>query len=359
MGILKTKQEILHSLDSMKRTILYVFLLLFSFSGAAQDVHFSQFLQTPQLINPGATGIFSGKVRGLLNYRTQWGALGDAYKTYAASVDFPLMKRNGNQAYFGLGANFYKDVAGSSDFGNFIGSVSASGILPVAKNHTFSVGLQAGFGQYSANLSKLTWGSQFNGSEFDVELNSNELLTNQSSKYLDLGAGIYYKFSTVNAQFLGSEISSFNIGIAGYHLNTPTQSFLSDTESELPMKFVAQTSGTFDIPSSKIALQPSMFYAFQGPFSEFTPGILFKYKLGASTKYSGLFQESAIYFGAHYRIKDAIIPQLYIEFTDYMIGISYDYNNSDLSSATGGNGGFEISIRYINKTKALQRASFK
>jgi len=54
-----------------------------------------------------------------------------------------------------------------------------------------------------------------------------------------------------------------------------------------------------------------------------------------------------------------MVEDYYIEFTDYMIGISYDYNNSDLSSATGGNGGFEISIRYINKTKALQRASFK
>ena len=42
-----------------------------------------------------------------------------------------------------------------------------------------------------------------------------------------------------------------------------------------------------------------------------------------------------------------------------MLGISYDYNNSDLSSITGGYGGLEISIRYVNKPKALQRASFK
>ena len=104
---------------------------------------------------------------------------------------------------------------------------------------------------------------------------------------------------------------------------------------------------------------PSFFYAIQAGYKEITPGLLFKIRVGNSTKYSGLFKQGAIYFGSHYRIKDAIIPQVYLEFSDYMLGISYDYNNSDLSSITGGYGGLEISIRYINKPKALQRASFK
>lgn len=344
----------------MKNKFYYILLaaLILTLNSNGQDVHFSQFLQTPQLTNPGATGVFNGKVRGFLNYRTQWSSLGDAYKTYAASVDLPVSKKK-NNAYFGLGLNFYKDAAGSSDFGNTMVGLSASGILPVANNHTFSLGLQAGYGQYSANLSNLTWGNQFNGSEFDLGLNNNESIANQASKYLDVGAGIYYQFKNTSNQFLGTEVSSFDIGISGYHLNKPKQSFLSNTESEIPMKFLVQASGTFDIPSSRIAIQPSMFYAIQGPFTEITPGVLLKYKIGGTTKYTGFFTDGAFYLGAHYRIKDAIIPQLYFEFTDYMIGFSYDYNNSSLSSATGGNGGFEISFRYINKPKALQRASFK
>jgi len=344
----------------MKKRNIYTLsiLALLTFSVSAQDVHFSQFLQTPQLINPGATGVFGGKVRGFLNYRTQWSSLGNAYKTYAASIDMPISKRR-NNAYFGLGLNFYKDAAGSADFGNTMVGLSASGILPVAKNHTFSLGLQAGYGQYSANLSSLTWGSQFNGSEFDLALNNNESIVNQSSKYLDVGAGFLYQFKNTSNHFLGTKMSSFDIGVSGFHLNKPKQSFLSNTESEISMKIIAQFSGTFDIPSSKIALQPSMFYAIQGPHTEITPGFLLKYKMGGQTKYTGFFKESAFYIGAHYRVKDAIIPQLYFEFADYMIGFSYDYNNSSLASATGGNGGFEISFRYINKPKALQRASFR
>lgn len=324
----------------------------------AQDVHFSQFGQTPQLINPAATGVFTGKFRGFLNYRTQWGAFGNPYTTYAASLDFPISKVSSKQAYFGMGASFYKDVAGAADFGNFLGALSFSSVLPVGDNHLVSLGLQGGFGQYSANLARLTWGSQFNGTEFDTDLNSFESFNQQAPKYFDLGAGVMYEFRNSSVEFLGSDVSSFNVGISGYHLNKPKQHFLSSTEDQIPMKFIAQFSGTFDIRGSKLALVPSLFYALQGPYRETTPGMLFKIRMGNSTKYTGFFKEGAVYFGAHYRLKDAIIPELYLEFTDYMIGVSYDYNNSDLSSVTGGNGGLEISFRYINKPKAIQRSSF-
>jgi len=341
------------------KKIILILIFLNGFRLFAQDVHFSQFGQTPQLINPGASGVFDGKVRGILNYKTQWSAFGKAYKTYAASVDLPIFKENNNHAYFGLGINFYKDVSGNADFGNFLGSISGAGILPFNEFNTVSLGIQAGYGQYSANLSQLTWGSQFDGSTFNTDLNSNELFANQSSNYFDLGAGILYQFKNTSTQFFGSELSSFNLGIAGYHLNQPKQNFLSNTTDKIPLKIITQFSGTFDITGSNVAIVPSMFYATQRAYKEITPGMLLKLKFGQSTKYSGFFKQSAIYFGAHYRIKDAIIPQVYLEFMDYMIGISYDYNNSDLSSATGGNGCFEISLKYTNKPKAIQRASFK
>ena len=345
----------------MNRKFLIVIVLVLNFIGVktyAQDVHFSQFGQTPQLINPGASGVFSGNIRANLNYRSQWSSFGDAYRTYAASFDLPIGRGNGRHAYFGLGGNFYKDVAGEGDFGNFLAGLSFSGVLPLGENHTLSVGIQPAFGQYSANLAKLTWGSQFNGEEFDTELNSNESFGFSSSKYFDLGTGIYYSFRNSPITFLGSDISSFNIGISGYHLNTPKQAFFNNTEDEIQRKFIGQFSGTFDLKGSKVSLLPSMFYAMQGPYREFTPGLLLKIRIGSTTKYTGIFKESAVYFGTHYRVKDAIIPQVYLEFSDYMLGISYDYNNSELSNVTGGNGGFEISIRYINKPKALHRSSF-
>ncbi len=326
----------------------------------AQDVHFSQFTQTPLLINPGATGVFNGGFRGVINYRNQWSAFGSGYKTYAASFDAPITKKNSKGSYLGLGGNFYKDAAGTSNFGNLNIGISSAAVLAVASNQTVSLGLQAAYGQYSANLSGLSWGNQFSGEGFDTQVNSNENFALRSSKYFDLSSGIYYEFKNTSASFLGSDMTNFNVGIAGYHLNQPKQSFLSDTEDVLPMKIVAQVAGTFDVAESKLALVPSLFYAKQRSFNETTAGMLVKIKMGkAATKYSGFFKQGAVYFGGHYRFNDAIIPQVRLEFSDYMIGVSYDYNTSTLSSVTGGNGGLEISIKYVNRPKALHRSSFK
>ncbi len=347
----------------MKKVYGIVFILLILSNVEvinAQDVHFSQFTQTPQLINPGATGVFGGSFRGIVNYRTQWGAFGGGYKTYAASFDAPITKKNNKGSYLGLGANFYKDVAGNSNFGNLQIGVSPSAVLVVGRGQTISLGVQAAYGQYSADLSALTWGNQFNGVGFSTQVNSNETFSLKSSKYFDLGSGIYYEFINSDASFLGGESSSLNIGIAGYHLNEPKQNFFSDSEDAIPMKVVLQVAGSFDLAGSKLAIVPSMFYANQKSFKEITAGMLLKIKMGKSTtKYSGLFKQGAVYFGSHYRFNDAIIPQVYLEFSDYMVGVSYDYNTSGLSSVTGGNGGLEISIKYVNKPKGLHKSSFK
>ncbi|MGB0887184.1 MAG: PorP/SprF family type IX secretion system membrane protein [Vicingaceae bacterium] len=343
----------------MKKLLSICFgVLLVSSSSLAQDVHFSQFNQTPQLINPGATGVFNGSIRGILNYRTQWSAFGNAFKTYGASFDAPITKKNKKGSFIGLGANFYKDVAGKSEFGNLQVGLSFSGVLAIARNQTVSLGIQTAYGQYSAKLNALSWGNQFNGERFDPRVNSNERFGLLSSRYFDLGTGIYYEFKNSKTAFLGSDLSSFNFGIAGYHLNKPKQTFLNNSEDVLPVKIVAQFSGTFDLSDSKISLVPSVFYAKQSSFKEITPGLLFKLRFGNSTKYSGMFKQGAIYFGSHYRLSDAIIPQVYLEFSDFMLGVSYDYNISETSNVTGGNGGFEISIKYVNKPKALQKSSF-
>tara|TARA_B100000809_G_scaffold86452_1_gene84849 strand:+ start:6907 stop:7950 length:1044 start_codon:yes stop_codon:yes gene_type:complete len=340
--------------------LVFIFSLSFLKIVKAQDVHFSQFSQTPQLINPASTGVFDGSFRGIINYRKQWGSFGGGYKTYGASFDGAITKKNSKGSFLGLGANFYKDVAGKSNFGNLQIGFSPSAVLAIAKNQTISLGIQAAYGQYSATISSLTWGNQFNGEGFDSQTNSNENFSIESSSYFDLGSGIYYEFKNNNSSFLGGEMSNVNVGIAGYHLNQPKQSFFSDSKDVIPMKIVAQAAGNFDLAGSKLALVPSVFYATQKSLDEITIGMLLKVKMGKTeTTYSGLFKQGAIYFGAHYRFNDAIIPQLYLEFTDYMIGISYDYNISGLSSLTGGSGGLEISIRYVNKPKSLHKSSFK
>ena len=59
----------------------------------AQDVHFSQFYQTPLFVNPALTGAFSGNQRLILNYKDQWTSFGSPFKTYAFQFDASILKK--------------------------------------------------------------------------------------------------------------------------------------------------------------------------------------------------------------------------------------------------------------------------
>ena len=54
-----------------------------------------------------------------------------------------------------------------------------------------------------------------------------------------------------------------------------------------------------------------------------------------------------IYLGSWYRLKDAVIPYVGLEFKGIRIGASYDANTSLLKPASNSRGGMEISLIYI------------
>jgi hypothetical protein len=45
---------------------------------------------------------------------------------------------------------------------------------------------------------------------------------------------------------------------------------------------------------------------------------------------------------------DAIIPQIFIDFSAFSVGMSYDINTSKLNQASKYRGGFELSLRFTN-----------
>jgi hypothetical protein len=56
-----------------------------------------------------------------------------------------------------------------------------------------------------------------------------------------------------------------------------------------------------------------------------------------------------IYLGCWYRLNDAVIPYIGLEFSGIQIGASYDANTSSLKPASNTKGGIEISLIYIKK----------
>src|ERR1700739_1244196 len=78
----------------------------------AQDIHFSQFYETPLLRNPALAGIFTGDYRFSSVYRTQWATVTTPYQTGSFNGEFKLPTGKGND-FLTLAGEIYYDKAGS------------------------------------------------------------------------------------------------------------------------------------------------------------------------------------------------------------------------------------------------------
>lgn len=338
----------------MKKIITVLTAAVVFVSAKAQDIHFSQFNETPMHLNPANTGLFDGMFRVTLNYRSQWAVMGNPYTTAAGAFDMPLLYAK-NRAYIGLGAFFYSDHAGDSRFGTFQGLLSASGIVPLNDFNKLSVGIQGGYSQRSATISGLQWENQYVNGAYDPQAVSNEgnLLT--SFPYVDFSAGAAYQYRSVAGNLAGKDVFELNFGVAAFHLNKPEQKFHGGGGERMDMRLVFHTNARYDLPDSRWSVRPSACYMMQGPAHEFLIGGLMRYRIKNGTKVTNFFSESGIGFGLHYRVKDAILPQLYYDLGDFFIGLSYDINVSKYSSVSKMNGGYEVTLRYANLNGALYK----
>ena len=73
----------------------YLFIIAMSLQTFvfAQDIHFSQYRETPMLINPAQTAL-NKDVRIILNYKDQWRSFVSPYKTFAFSGEMKIKNKN-------------------------------------------------------------------------------------------------------------------------------------------------------------------------------------------------------------------------------------------------------------------------
>jgi len=324
-------------------TVNYLGILLclsMCFKSYAQDARFSQFLASPSLINPGATGKFDGSSRLVLNYRNQWTTINSNYQTTAAAFETALMKSKGRGNFLGVGLNLISDKAGISALKRLAFNLSTAYHLQINDDHNIGLGLQAGFAQRSIDQSALTWDNQYDGTQYVASLDPKENFESKSN-YIDIGAGFHWSYAISNT-------ADVKAGVSAVHLSQPSQALLgAGNDQNLPMKIVAHGLGRFTSRGSDLAYYPNFLVAIQGPAKEIVAGMSMRYMLKESSKYTGFVKGNAVYFGANYRLGDAAIVLLGLEISDWKIGISYDVNISGFSKATGGVGGIELSLVWL------------
>lgn len=325
-----------------------------------QDIHFSQWQQTPLLVNPANAGNFDGYFRGLLIYRNQWFTAGAPFQTYSASVDGNVGLKKNKAASLGLGAFLYGDQAGAAKWATYKGDFSANAMIQASKKVKLAGAVSAGVGQNTAKFDNLTWGNQYNGKEFNKDLPSYEVFTNPSFTWFDVGSGVNFEYDQTSEDFERNAYYKFKAGFAVFHLNQPRMKFSSLSKEILDRKYIFNTSLAYDIKNTPVTFTPLFVYMKQGKAREAFFGSDVRYRFKDETKITGARTENALHAGLYYRYGDAMVLNLAFEFKGMWIGFAYDHTLSSWRFSNRGFGAVELSIRWINMRDGLfkQRREF-
>lgn len=321
----------------------------------AQDVHFSQYMLTPLLLNPASAGAYSGEHRAFLNYKNQWNGMaerGAAYRTFMCSYDTRLKSKKQKKARIGVGFNAFRDVAGDLNIGTTQLNFSIAGIVNLNDKMLLSGGIQSGFVQKGLDASKMKWDSQYDKEidGYNASLPSNDINNVPSRIYGDFSFGLAWTYNVkkstnpyTNDQLL------FHAGLSAFHLNRPNQKFkiYSDDFEALRTKFALYGDGYIGLGASGYQLVPSLLVAQQGPYREIVAGTMLRWVIRAESRYTGYVQGMAASVGIQYRANDAVIPMCLFEYSDFAMGVSYDVTTSSLAIGTRGRGGLELALRYV------------
>ena len=329
--------------DQMQKLILTLLCVAACCNGYGQDLHFSQFNQVPQLINPSLAGAFQGDFRGIMNYRDQWSSIAP-YKTYSLAIDGGLFKKKLTGKYLGAGLFIFQDIAGDSRLSTTQINLSLSSIIAVNKSHNISAGIQGGFSQRKLDAVGLQWGAQYDDNGYAAGIATGEADAFENYAFGDFSLGLSWNYGKSTTNISSNDHLSANAGIAMYHLNKPEQGPGLD---KLNREFVAHAELTIGLKGTRIAVVPAALYLQQGQLHEINVGGMVRYTIKEESKYTGFIKETALLLGGYYRVGDALIPTCMLEVANFALGISYDVNISSLAEASNGAGGLEISFRYI------------
>jgi type IX secretion system PorP/SprF family membrane protein len=311
----------------------------------AQDVHFTQFDATPMTINPAFTGAFTGKVRASAIYRDQWrGAMGNqaAYKTYAASIDMPLINDISVDDYLAGGLQVYNDRAGDANLNNFsvLASVAYHKYLGTSGRTVLAAGLQGGYTNKNLDLSKLYWGDEYANGAWAPGTGSQNGLLGRGFQSFIINGGLSF------SQSIG-ERSGLAIGVGVNNVNLPIETISKQDNTadvNLKMRYTGQIGAIIGL-SEAFSIRPAVLFQSQAAATELVLGSEFNLKFGSEV---GLPSATGVFAGLWYRNQDAIMATAGVEFKNFRVGFAYDMNTSSLADYSGKmNGGFELMVRYV------------
>ncbi len=317
--------------------VMMSFIFLSQHNLKGQDIHYSQFYNSPLNINPALTGVFNGDVRVVGSMRDQWRQIPVPYTTFSANYDQKYYTKNRDKGFFGFGAIFNYDRSGDPNYNIMNLNLTGSYSYLINSNNVLTGGLLLGFASEGFDGDQLTWDNYWTGTVIDETLGSGENFDGQRVNYLESGIGINYRYQKSSRTYL-------NLGVGAWHLIPPNLTFLANqSRLSLPVRYAVNFETLFKT-TEKIDIQLHGIYARQQRYQELLAGGLLRFHINQNPG-----KKYAVDLGLSYRFAGDLIPIAALHYNQWYIGASYDFNLTGFHTQHDINrlGGPEVHVRYI------------
>ena len=202
----------------LRYRLIFALIISFCISGSiqGQDIHYSQFFNSPLNLSPSMAGYFNGDTRIHANYRNQWENVPVDYVSADVGVDFKLRNvKNAN--YIAVGGLINYDQAGDLNLSMTGVNVFLAYSFELSKSSRISPAITGSFAQRRFDSSLVTSGNQWDGRAYNPSIPAEDIGSDNKS-YIDLGAGLNYRWQTAYRKHV-------DLGFSAYHLINAKESF--------------------------------------------------------------------------------------------------------------------------------------
>lgn len=319
--------------QKLKILLLVSYWFAFAFTAQSQDLHFSQFFNSPLTTNPANTGFIpDADYRIGAHYRNQWSSiLSSPYKTLSIYGDAQVFRDRITNGWLGLGGVLLSDQAGTGALRStkIYGSIAYHQMLGMSS--LLTAGFNVGWANKRVDYSKLTFPNQFNGQFFDINLDPGVTFINNSVSYFDMQVGVNYAY-------FPDENTYINAGYSIHHVNRPQETFFTESadSSRIPMRHIGFINALLKI-NDRVIINPNVYYTMQAKAHEFMVGVNANYNLSGGG-------EKQLLAGLYYRQGDALVPLVGFEINNIRFTFTYDVTTSGLRNFNSAMGAQEFNI---------------
>ncbi|MBC7904506.1 MAG: PorP/SprF family type IX secretion system membrane protein [Gemmatimonadaceae bacterium] len=318
------------------RTWIVALAVMAGSNGFSQDMHFSQWFNSPLTTNPANTGFIpDADYRIGANYRNQWvNVMSVPYKSISIFGDAQILRDRFENGWLGVGGVILRDVAGAGKLTStkVYGSLAYHQMIGYASLVT--AGFNVGWANKRIDPTQLKFPDQFNKATgfFDAGIPTSVAFEATSTNYLDVQAGVNYAYFPTENLYV-------NGGFSIHHLNRPRETFFTtdnNFDNRLAPRYIGFANASIKV-NEMVIINPMAYYTQQAKASELVGGLNANYNLSGDG-------EMQLVGGAYYRMGDAIIPMVGFQWKNFKMNFTYDVTTSTLKNYNGARGAFEFSL---------------